>query len=140
MKLHGSFPSHRPFIITVEDYRTYPTHFSPFVNMVQQSMMENSFVLIGFSGDDPNFLSWSGWVRDNLGMENMPPIYLCGLLNLAPPQERVLQERGVIPVDLSPLFPKEKDLNNALRHKRALAWFLLTLAEGETPSKLVWPG
>ena len=23
IKLHGSFPSHRPFIITEEDYRTY---------------------------------------------------------------------------------------------------------------------
>lgn len=35
--------------------------------MVQQSMMETVFLLVGFSGDDPNFLHWSGWVRDNLG-------------------------------------------------------------------------
>ena len=44
--------------------------------------MENTFVLIGFSGDDPNFLQWSGWVRDNLG-PSTPPIYLCGLLGVA---------------------------------------------------------
>jgi hypothetical protein len=34
VKLHGSFPSHRPFIITEEDFRTYPRKFAPFVNMV----------------------------------------------------------------------------------------------------------
>jgi SIR2-like domain len=40
VKLHGSFPSHQPFIFTEEDYRTYPRKFAPFVNMVQQSIME----------------------------------------------------------------------------------------------------
>src|SRR5699024_10943435 len=36
IKLHGSFPFHRPFIITEEDYRTYPVQFAPLVNTVQQ--------------------------------------------------------------------------------------------------------
>ena len=79
VKLHGSFPSHQPYIFTEEEYRTYPTKFAPFVNLVQQSMMETTFCLIGFSGDDPNFLHWSGWVRDNLG-SNAPRIYLVGCL------------------------------------------------------------
>ena len=56
VKLHGSFPSQRPFILTNEDYRTYPRRFAPFVNTVQQALMENTLVMIGFSGDDPNFL------------------------------------------------------------------------------------
>ena len=75
VKLHGSFPAQFPLIITEEDYRTCPTKFSPFVNTVQQAMMETVFCLIGFSGNDPNFLSWSGWVRDNLG-DSAPRIYL----------------------------------------------------------------
>jgi SIR2-like domain len=33
VKLHGSFPSHQPFIFTEEDYRTYPRKFAPFVNI-----------------------------------------------------------------------------------------------------------
>ena len=57
MKLHGSFPDIRPFIITEEDYRTYPQKFPEFVNTVRQSLIENILCLIGFSGDDPNFLS-----------------------------------------------------------------------------------
>ena len=31
IKLHGSFPTDRPFIVTDEDYRRYPLDFAPFV-------------------------------------------------------------------------------------------------------------
>jgi hypothetical protein len=55
VKLHGSFPSQRPFIFTEEEYRRYPSDFAPFVNLVRQSLLENVFCLVGFSGDDPNF-------------------------------------------------------------------------------------
>ena len=85
VKLHGSFAAQFPLIVTEEDYRTYPMKFAPFVNTVQQAMMETVFLLIGFSGDDPNFLNWSGWVRDNLGA-SAPKIYLAGWLGpFAPP-------------------------------------------------------
>lgn len=76
VKLHGSFPSNGPFIITEEDFRTYPDDHAPFVNTVQQSLLENTFILIGFSGDDPNFLKWIGWIHDNLGLRNSPKIYM----------------------------------------------------------------
>ena len=68
VKLHGSLPSDRPFIVTDEDYRKYPYDFAPFVNIVRQAMLENTLCLIGFSGDDPNFLQWIGWIHDNLGV------------------------------------------------------------------------
>jgi hypothetical protein len=127
VKLHGSFPSNYPFIFSEEDYRSYPKKFAHFVNMAQQSMMENLFCLIGFSGDDPNFLHWTGWVRDNLG-ESAPKIYLVGWLELAPVQRRMLEDRNVVPVDLSRLpqgqgegWPEE------CRHRYALEWFLWML-------------
>ena len=140
VKLNGSFPSHRPFIITEEDFRTYPKKFAPFVNMVQQSMMENAFCLIGFSGDDPNFLSWSGWVRDNLG-ESKPPIYLCGLLELefSPSKRRLLENKGIVPIDLSPKFPKSEYPYENIRYKEAISWFLKELQEGKPPNPLEWP-
>lgn len=137
VKLHGSFPSHRPFIITEEDFRTYPKKFAPFVNMVQQSIMENAFCLLGFSGDDPNFLCWSGWVRDNLG-ESKPPIYLCGLLKLSPSKRRLLESRGIIPIDLYPIV-SERDLGPDDSHKEAIKWFLDELQKGEPPNILNWP-
>ena len=76
IKLHGSLPSNGPFIITEEDFRMYPNDHAPFVNTVQQSLLENSFYLVGFSGDDPNFLKWIGWIHDNLGIKNSPKIFL----------------------------------------------------------------
>ena len=72
IKLHGSFPDIRPFIITEEDYRTYPQRFPEFVNTVRQSLIENVLCLVGFSGDDPNFLSWIGWLRDVMGEQASP--------------------------------------------------------------------
>jgi SIR2-like domain len=138
VKLHGSFPSHRPFVITEEDYRKYPREFAPFVNMVQQAIMENILCLIGFSGDDPNFLYWSGWVRDNLGNAT-PPIYLCGLLNLSSSQRKVLEKRKIVPIDLSPLFPTSRWYDPQIRFRKAYEWFLLTLANGEPPNVMNWP-
>lgn len=97
VKLHGSFPSQRPFIFTEENYRRYPQDFAPFVNLVRQSLLENVFCLIGFSGDDPNFLHWIGWVRDMLD-DHALPIYL---FFHSPPSlghRRLLEARRVIPV------------------------------------------
>lgn len=76
IKLHGSFPSYEPFIISEEDYRRYPIDNAPFVNTVQQALLENLFILIGFSGTDPNFLKWIGWIHDNLSLKNSPRIYM----------------------------------------------------------------
>jgi len=138
IKLHGSFPSQRPFIMTAEDYRTYPRKFAPFVNTVQQSLMENTLVLIGFSGDDPNFLYWSGWVRDELGV-NAPRMYLCGVLNLTDPQKRLLEQRGVVPIDLTPVIANTTPTSTKSKHALALEWLLLSLKNGQPSNPLNWP-
>jgi hypothetical protein len=137
IKLHGTFPSHRPFIFTEEDFRTYPRRFAPFVNLVQQAIMETTLCLIGFSGDDPNFLAWSGWVRDEL--PNAPPIYLCGLLGLTTAQRMVLDRRNIHAIDLAPLFPRKPDVSNERRHALAVEWLLRSLLAGEPPNPLLWP-
>lgn len=51
IKLHGSVPDSKPYIITEEDYRTYPKVYAPLVNTVQQAMLETQLCLIGFSGE-----------------------------------------------------------------------------------------
>lgn len=135
VKLHGSFPSYRPFIITEEDYRTYPSKFSAFINMVQQSIMENILCLIGFSGDDPNFLNWIGWVKDTIGI-NSNQIYFIGFVNQS--QRRILEARGIITIDLSPLFPNGKYSVNE-RHKKSLEWFLINLKTGKKLDITEWP-
>jgi len=137
IKLHGSFPAHIPFVLTEEDYRTYPKQYAPYVNMVQQAMMETVLLLIGFSGDDPNFLHWSGWVRDNLG-KSAPKIYLAGWLNLSPHRRRMLEERGVVPIDIAH-HPQAFKWPDHLRHRYATEWILYTLEHGRPYDISEWP-
>jgi|HubBroStandDraft_4_1064222.scaffolds.fasta_scaffold01442_5 hypothetical protein len=137
VKLHGSFPAHEPFIFTEEEYRTYPMRFSPFVNLVQQSMMETIFCLVGFSGDDPNFLHWSGWVRDNLGAGALK-IYLVGWLELSVHRRRMLEARNVMPVDLAAL-PGSDKWPPDLRHRYATEWFIAALEQGKRYGAVHWP-
>jgi hypothetical protein len=134
MKLHGSFPSERPFIITEEDYRRYPNDFAPFVNTVQQALLENTLCLIGFSGDDPNFLQWIGWIRDNLGSQNSPKIYLIGIFHLSDAQKKLLEQRNIVLVDIGDSLKKEED------HYEALNEFLnYLLARKAEDNRLGWP-
>ena len=134
IKLHGSFPSQTPFIITEEDYRTYPKGFAPFVNTVRQSLIENALVLIGFSGDDPNFLEWTGWIRDELGGYHAP-IYLVGPLSIGNVQRSLFKQRGVTPIDLAPVFGDGDPIGGT--HASAVEWFLHSLqaAKPKRPEK-----
>lgn len=106
IKLHGSFPANRPFVFTKKDYDEYPNNFSPFVNMVQQAIMESTFLLIGFSGDDPNFEKWTSWVRDTL-KEHMPKIYMIGI-NEEEKQEE-LEKKGITLIDFKNVYSDSND-------------------------------
>ena len=97
--------------------------------------MENILCLIGFSGDDPNFLSWIGWVKDTIG-KNSNQIYFIGFVNQS--QRRILEARNIIPIDLSPMFPEEMYSRND-RHKKSLEWFLLNLEKGKKTDISQWP-
>ena len=135
VKLHGSLPSERPFIITDEDYRRYPQYFAPFVNAVRQALLENTLCLIGFSGDDPNFLQWVGWIHDNLGQRNSSKMYVVGLLKLSPSQRTLFERRNIIPVDMSAC------LGPGDNHFMALERFIDYLKyRRSADNQLDWPG
>ena len=128
VKLHGSFPSHRPFIVTEEDYRKYPQSHAPLVNTVRQALMERVVLLLGFSGDDQNFLHWLGWVRDHLGTA-APRLFVGGFLRLSHPRRRLLEDRGVVPIDLAD-HPKATTWGSDAR-RHAVEWILDALSRVE---------
>jgi len=135
IKLHGSLPSHTPFIFAEEDYRTYPVKFAPFVNLAQHVLLENELLLLGFSGDDPNFLAWAGWVRDQLGA-SARRIHLAGVLNLSAARRRYLENLNVSPIDMAPLVAGISD--PADRHAKATELLLESL-HGAKPKPIhVW--
>lgn len=138
IKLHGSLPSTFPLIVTENDYRTYPARYAPFVNTVQQALMETVILLVGFSGDDPNFLEWSGWVQDHLS-DSAPRVYLAGLLELSTKERAYWESRNITPIDLS-AHPNVENWPEDQRHEYATEWLLYTLEEGgRSYDQTAWP-
>lgn len=135
IKLHGSLSAGTPFVVTEEDYRKYPQKFAPFVNTVQQALLENTLCLIGFSGDDPNFLKWIGWIRDNLGNENSPKIYMVGVFDMPDSKKKLLENCcNIVLIDMS-LWP---GVNND--HEKGLSYFLEYIrSKRKDNSRLEWP-
>ena len=137
IKLHGSLDGHYPLVAAEEDYRAYPERHAPFVNTVQQAMMETVFFLVGFSGSDPNFLEWSKWVQDNLG-ESAPRIYVAGWLELSADERDCLQARNVVAIDLAQ-HPKAVHWPEHLHHRYATDWILHSLEGGRPYDVSDWP-
>jgi hypothetical protein len=135
VKLHGSLPSNRPFILSEEDYRTYPRLFAPFVNLVQQVLLENELCLVGFSGDDPNFLAWTGWIRDQLGA-SARKMYLVGAMGLKPAQRRLLELRNISVIDFQPILTPSQQKD---RHRVAAETFLSFLESSRPRAPWAWP-
>jgi len=100
-------------------------------------MMETAVLLLGFSGDDPNFLHWSGWVRDNL-QKAAPKIYLAGWFNFSQPRLRMLERRNVMVIDLA-LHPKSGEWPDTLKHQYATEWLLRSLEHGRPYNICDWP-
>ena len=117
IKLHGSFPDIRPFIITEEDYRTYPNIYPEFVNTVRQSLIENCLCLIGFSGDDPNFLNWIGWLRDVMGKQAAPVYQITYNLQMHDSNVHLCRALGIDVINLA-------DIKGVRGFAEALDFFL----------------
>lgn len=128
--MHGSFPDIRPFIITEEDYRTYPSLFPEFVNTVRQSLIENCLCLIGFSGDDPNFLSWIGWLRDVMGKQAAPVYQITYNLQMHESNIRLCRDLGIDVINLA-------DIKGVRGFAEALDFFLTYI---EKKSETSWYG
>lgn len=134
VKLHGTIGVDDNLILAEEDFRTYPASHAAFVNMARQAFIENELCLFGFSGDDPNFLAWSGWVRDHLA-GNARRIYLVGVLNLSPAKRKLLEARNISPIDLGPAV---NALDRGERDREALKAVLDFLAASEPDRPYDW--
>ena len=127
VKLHGTIGVTDTLIATQEDYRTYPAKFAPFVNFARQVFIENELCLLGFSGDDPNFLQWAGWIRDHLA-DHARKIYLVGALKLSAARRKHLESLNIAPVDLWEAVSQYAQ-DGDLKHETATQLFLNALRE-----------
>ncbi|WP_285815520.1 SIR2 family protein [Phocaeicola sartorii] len=124
-KLHGNLRTsadmryefdgdkHMQYVITQEDYDSYPKKHEAFVNLMRISLLKGSFCLIGFSGDDLNFLTWIDWVKDILDdaaskhPQSFRSIYYINAddKKLETPKEQLLQHHYIEVVNLYEYFP-----------------------------------
>lgn len=126
VKLHGTIDVTKDLVFTQEDYRKYPQQHAAFVNFSRQVFIENELCLLGFSGDDPNFLQWAGWVRDHLANHSRR-IYLVGPLKLNSAKRKYLESINVAPIDLDDLVADHDDMD--VKHLEATKIFLQALKE-----------
>ena len=99
MKVHGDINEPSSIIITEEDYRTYPLRHQAMIAHIHNTIMTRTLVLVGFSGNDPNFIQWLGWVRDAL-CNNQRKIYLLTVDKLSDAACKTFEKRNVVVVDL----------------------------------------
>jgi hypothetical protein len=124
IKLHGTFVEGKlsylnyPFdgdenchyIITKEDYEKYTERHKGFSNIMKSSILQESFCLVGFSGNDPNFIKWCAWVREILdyskNIENNLKIYLIDVDSdeIQEENELFFNNYGVIPIPLRKIY------------------------------------
>ena len=89
---------HQQYIISAEDYKNYPHEHEAFTQLMRISLLQGVFCLIGFSGEDPNFVNWIEWVRDIIEKEECADkekqkdykIFLIGRTKDAPSPEKQL--------------------------------------------------
>ncbi len=124
-KLHGNLRTednsvyefdgdrHMQYVITEEDYSDYPSKHEAFVNLMRISLLKGAFCLIGFSGDDPNFMAWITWVKDILDKNSDSSsgsraiYYINSDKRPLPADKRLLLKNHYIEiVNLSELFPE----------------------------------
>jgi hypothetical protein len=134
IKLHGTIGDGDGYVFAEEDYRTYPTKRAALVNAARQVFIENEVCLLGFSGDDPNFLQWTGWVRDQLGAATRR-IYLVGVLSLTRAARQLLEARNIAAIDLAELVD---DVPDDSKHAAATSLFLTYLKEAQRAPSHDW--
>lgn len=136
IKLHGTLRAnedddygfdgdvHKHYVIAKEDYESYPTKHEAFTQLMRISLLQESFVLIGFSGVDPNFISWIGWVRD--------------ILERKPDGNNTDYKVYLIDINAKPISDDKKLFykNHRIVHIPLLEKEIIEFLESETSSKL----
>jgi hypothetical protein len=100
IKLHGSFPSSKPYIITKKDFELYPKKYKFFVTHIKNALIETMFCLIGFSGNDPNFLNWINWLKKASDPKYPIKIYFFGV-EISEDDKKSLNDKNIRAIDIS---------------------------------------
>lgn len=153
-KIHGSIKKegenfgfdedhHLQYIICQEDYDSYLKKHEAFVNLMRISLMRDSFCIIGFTCDDPNFMLWLNWVKDikdrsqEVSQNDKLKIFFINVNNSNLPKDKqlLLENHHIEIINLHEIYKKAKNSNE--RMKLFLRNIQLTI-EAEKSSAALW--
>lgn len=112
IKLHGSFPDKKPFIMAETHYQDYEKTHSVFCHTIRQTMTEKALCLIGFSGDDPNFKYWVAWIRNNV--KNKLPIFLVDCKSFSGAESSYLADQNIYLINLQDIYINQSSYQEKL--------------------------
>lgn len=72
LHLHGHIEHPSSIVLSLEDFRKYPARSAVFLTIARQLLLQHPVLFLGFGANDPNFVEWSGWIRDTVG-DHSPP-------------------------------------------------------------------
>ena len=64
--LHGHIEHASSIVLSLEDFRCYPEKKAVFLTIARQLLLQHPVLFLGFGANDPNFVAWSGWIRDHV--------------------------------------------------------------------------
>ncbi|MBE6336921.1 MAG: hypothetical protein E7066_09650 [Lentimicrobiaceae bacterium] len=105
MKLHGDINDASSIVITEEDYRLYANAHEAMMAHIRHTIMMETLVLVGVSGNDPNFIQWLGWVKDVLN-DKQRKLYLLTVDNVPDSLRKTYEKKNIIVVSLKNLAGK----------------------------------
>ncbi len=105
IKLHGDINDPSSIVITEEDYRVYADSHGAMINHIRHTIMMETLVLIGVSGNDPNFIQWLGWVKDVL-KDNQRKMYLLTVDSVSSSLRQIYERKNITIVNLRDLAGK----------------------------------
>ena len=98
------------YLITEKDYENYPINHEGFSNFMKVKILENSFCLFGFSGNDWNFRYWVKELKRIMTKgghtSNLNPIFLFDVSknSYTSDQKQFFKNNYIIPVKIDDVF------------------------------------
>ena len=94
IKLHGSFPDVKPYVIDEDDYENYIDNHPKLTTAIRNTLIQKELYLIGFSGNDPNFKKLLQWLKKVCKDEELPLIYLIETIAGPLPEDESLYKQS----------------------------------------------
>lgn len=127
IKLHGSLENN-DMVISKNDYERYSDTHGAFETIFKTSLITDTLCLIGFSGDDPNFIKFFEWKKKSL-KENSKQIYLFNIGSIDEGKIEYLNQLDVKVIDITAEVNNNGNTDKQTDYQQLLKLLFSSLAQ-----------